>query len=114
MYEYELVYDGQGGDGSAFLMGLSDLTAPDNTATTPSSRGQTTHLAGEVRPHNGPIAGPLRGELIERQANTGAGLQAIEADTMPNARPGPHTPQRSYPQASSLAAVPVSTMALAN
>jgi DNA primase catalytic core len=53
-FEYELVYDGDGGD-AAHLAGLID------TATIKSSRGESVEFAGSTRPRNAPTAAPSRG-----------------------------------------------------
>jgi DNA primase catalytic core len=109
VFEYELVYDGQGADGGAFLMGLQDMSAQD-APTTPSSRGSEGGFAGSSRPQRGAIAGASRGEPIERNASNGAACVAIEGDEAPDARSEVHVRSQSYPQAaSSLAAVAAGT-----
>ena len=105
VFEYELVYDGQGGDGGAFLMGLQDMGGLDAMPTTPSSRGAEGEFAGSSRPQNGPIAGASRDGLIERNASTGADLDEIDEAAAPNAPSEARAPVLSYPQPSSLAAV---------
>ena len=60
-FVYELLYDGQGKDGQAFMMGLIDVERlKASAATTPSSRGAYPGLAGSERGHNGPKAGASR------------------------------------------------------
>ena len=59
-FEYELLYNGEGDTGNAFLMGLLDVEqlkrqTPDNTMTT-TSRGKKTGLAGSSRPQRGVVA----------------------------------------------------------
>ena len=106
VFEYELVYDGQGGDGGAFLMGLQDMGGLDAMPTTPSSRGSEGEFAGSSRPQNGPIAGGSRVHLIERQASAGAVCEAISDDEAQNARSETRASVPSYTQAvPSLAAV---------
>jgi len=104
VFEYELVYDGQGGDGGAFLMGLQDMEA-ENATTTPTSRGSEGGFAGSSRPQNGPIAGGSRGGAIEHNTSNGAACEAIDGDEAQDARSEPHASARSYPQPPSLAAV---------
>lgn len=58
-FEYELLYDGQGGDGAPFVAGLIDIEALQAATTTASSRGQTGEIAGVSRPHRGTSAAPL-------------------------------------------------------
>ena len=62
-YVYELLYDGEGEDGRAFLMGLID---PDDLDRHTTSRGSDGGFAGSSRPQRGVIAGSSRG------AETGA------------------------------------------
>ena len=111
VFEYELLFDGQGADGGAFLMGLQDMAGIDAMPTTQSSRGQEEHfagqtndLAGALRPQSGAIAGASRGDQIERQANAGAACEPLTNGEAQNARSELHASARSYPQPSSLAA----------
>jgi DNA primase len=106
VFEYELVYDGQGADGGAFLMGLQDMAGIDCATTTPTSRGSEGGFAGSSRPQRGVIAGASRGEPIERNASNGAACEAIEGDEVPDERSEVHARSQSYQQAApSLAAV---------
>ena len=112
VFEYELLYDGQGADGGEFLMGLQDMDGVDSAGTTPTSRGseggfagQTNDLAGALRPQRGAIAGASRGGLIERQANAGAACEAITVGDEQNAPSEPRAPVLSYPQPVASAAV---------
>ncbi|HYD82167.1 MAG TPA: DNA primase [Paucimonas sp.] len=57
-FEYELLYDGQGGDGAPFVAGLIDIAALQGATTTASSRGQTGEIAGPLRPHHGANVAP--------------------------------------------------------
>jgi DNA primase len=110
VFEYELVYDGQGGDGGAFLMGLQDLAglaAPHGASTTPTSRGSHADFAGALRPHGGVNAGPSRDAQTERQANGDGACEPLAAYEVPSARSEQSKRLKSYPQgapASSLAA----------
>jgi DNA primase catalytic core len=59
-FEYELLYDGEGTDSAAHLPGLIDVASLHPEATTQSSRGLESGLAGSSRGHGGPIAGASR------------------------------------------------------
>ena len=68
-FEYELLYEGEGQNGDAFLMGLLDVAhlknqktviREESVPTTTSSRGESTVLAGSKRPQRGDIAAPSR------------------------------------------------------
>jgi DNA primase len=59
-FEYELLYDGSGGNGSPFVAGLIEVEALTSTATTASSRGSDSQFAGPSRPHHGADAAPAR------------------------------------------------------
>lgn len=61
-FEYELIYDGDGGNAS-HLAGLID------TNTIKSSRGESDGFAGATRPQSGPISAPTRGEQDRAQAD---------------------------------------------
>jgi len=62
-FVYELLYDGKGVDGAAFVPGLIDIDAL-HAITTATSRGQAAHLAGPLRPQNGVNAGASRPDQI--------------------------------------------------
>lgn len=62
-FDYELLYEGEGQNGTAFLMGLLDVEPLQNkksAPTTESSRGNHAGFAGSTRPQNGGIAAPSR------------------------------------------------------
>jgi PAS domain-containing protein len=59
-FVYELLYDGQGQDGEAFLCGLIEVEALRSTTTTSNSRGVDTQVAGRLRANRGPVAGRSR------------------------------------------------------
>jgi len=61
-FEYELLYDGKGSNGSPFVPGLIDIDRlKDGSATTTAtSRGESTGNAGASRPHRGSDASPSR------------------------------------------------------
>lgn len=104
VFEYELVYDGQGGDGGAFLMGLQDMAGIDAAPTTPTSRGSEDGFAGSSRPQRGVITGASRPSLMAHNANNGADLHDIDEADAQDARSEIRTRPPSYPQPSSLAA----------
>ncbi len=58
-FVYELLYDGQGKDGQAFMMGLIDVA--QLKATTKRTRGDAPELAAAKRPRNGEKADASRG-----------------------------------------------------
>jgi hypothetical protein len=59
-FEYELLYDGSGGNGAPFVAGLIEVDALKNATTTASSRGKTGQFAGASRPQRGVDAAPMR------------------------------------------------------
>ena len=71
-FEYELIYDGQGNQGDAFVMGLLDIhqLTPQSKGMTKSSRGDGGLLTGSKRPHNGGITAREK----QREANGDKGL----------------------------------------
>lgn len=68
-FEYELLYDGQGGNGVPFVAGLIDVEALKSRTTTASSRGQTGQFAGASRPQSGVDMAPTRTEKYEGGQN---------------------------------------------
>jgi DNA primase len=108
VFEYELVYDGQGAQGEAFLMGLQDLAglgaAPTRPTTTPTSRGEEASLAGSSRPQRGVMAAASRSGPTGGDASADAPLREIAGDSVQNALPRANAIARSYLQPSSLAA----------
>ena len=70
-FEYELIYDGDGGHAS-HLAGLID------TSTIKSSRGEDAQFAGATRPHIGPNAAPSRGAPNRAQADEKRSSEQIE------------------------------------
>ena len=75
-FEYELIYDGDGGDAS-HLAGLIDTT------TIVSSRGEGAQFAGATRPHIGPNAAPSR-DACNRANVDGTGV--MEKQPMSDAK----------------------------
>jgi hypothetical protein len=71
-FEYELLYDGAGEHGGAFVCGLIPVEALQGKATAASSRGREAHLAGPSRPERGPDAVSARAvELAADPITTG-------------------------------------------
>jgi DNA primase catalytic core len=61
-FEYELLYDGQGQDGTPFLAGLIDMEALKNSPYDGDLAGSEGHLAGGWRGQDGVKTGGWRGE----------------------------------------------------
>ncbi|MEC4723784.1 hypothetical protein RY831_32200 [Noviherbaspirillum sp. CPCC 100848] len=61
-FEYELLYDGKGGNGAPFVPGLIDVhrLKDEFASTTEGSRGEGADVAGSSRPHHGVNAGSSR------------------------------------------------------
>jgi hypothetical protein len=90
-FEYELLYDGEGEQGAAFMMGLLDienLQTAKTTTMTESSRGEMPRFAGSKRPQNGGSAdrqNPLQSSngkalqqnIAQNTKSTSGGLDAI-------------------------------------
>ena len=62
-FSYELLYDGQGKDGTPFLPGLIDVEAIKAKATTASLGGETLGFGGSLGGHWGVNGVPLGGEV---------------------------------------------------
>jgi DNA primase len=58
-FEYELVYDGQGQDGTPFLAGLLDVDALKERTTTGTLGGEHPQFGGSLGCHLAPIGVPL-------------------------------------------------------
>jgi DNA primase catalytic core len=86
-FVYELLYDDEGKDGSAFLMGLIDVKQLKNTTTTQSSRGKTSENAGATRPQNGVKTGGAR---IAKNSDTDPQNKVNGVDTLNSANNAPH------------------------
>ncbi len=59
-FEYELLYDGSGSNGSPFVVGLIGVDALKSDTTITSSRGHAGQFTGSSRPHHGGDSVPLR------------------------------------------------------
>jgi len=77
-FEYELLYDGRGGDGAPFLAGLIDVEALKKAP-------YDGDLAGGWRGQNGPKAGGWRGEPTSLPSNNGKPKSALAANARENA-----------------------------
>jgi DNA primase catalytic core len=61
-YVYELVYEGQGKDGTLFLPGLIDVEALRSKTYDGHLSGSEADLSGGIRPRFGPVSAGFRGE----------------------------------------------------
>ena len=103
-YVYELVYDGEGSDGDAFLMGLIDVDGLRNDDGTPGApcgydgklAGVNLDMAGSKRPQNGAMAGTWRAGTSGENASSDKASQPAESETPPETRPGVSKPPSSY------------------
>ena len=103
-YVYELVYDGEGSDGDAFLMGLIDVDGLRNDDGTPGApcgydgklAGGDPDMAGSKRPQNGAMAGTWRAGTSGENASSDKASQPAESETPPETRPGVSKPPSSY------------------
>jgi hypothetical protein len=64
-FVYELMWAGEGKDGSRFLPGLIDVETLAEGTTTESFRGETGEFPGSFRPHSGALPGGFRPEKTE-------------------------------------------------
>lgn len=104
-FEYELLYDGQGGNGSPFVAGLIEVEALKSIVTMASSRGREGMFAGALRPHRGVDAAIVRGaEFDVEPATTGpTGKSGAIASSEHPLRPNGQA--ASYPHVSLVAEV---------
>ena len=82
-FEYELLYDGQGESGKAFVTGLIDVATLQASATTASSRGQTLGFTGSSRPVCGPDAARMRPSELAVEPGGTALAAALAEVTLP-------------------------------
>jgi DNA primase catalytic core len=64
-FVYELLWAGEGKDGSRFLPGLIDVETLAEGTTTESFRGEAREFPGPFRPHSGALPGGFRPEDTE-------------------------------------------------
>ena len=95
-FVYELLYAGQGKDGSSFLPGLIDTEALGSTTST--SRGWEAHLAGASRPQRGASAGESRGEDEAPDPAPHTHLNGFSHEETGTSPLGPHLEVLSYPK----------------
>lgn len=93
-FEYELLYEGEGQDGNAFLMGLMDIEQLTASTMTRSSRGQTPLLTAPTRAQNGGFA---VSEKV-RQASDDAGCSEAVLDSSEKVDIPLKKSRASYPQ----------------
>ena len=97
-FVYELLYDGQGKDGTPFVPGLIDSDTLNATLTTSTSRGQPPQVAGLSRGQHGPNAAASR--ATEQPEDAHVALAPDDLATSPakthSSKPNGKTP--SYPQ----------------
>ena len=116
-FVYELLYDGQGGDGQPFLPGQIEVEAlraaappsapplppvsasAPSPATTPTSRGLSPLIAAPARPGRGADAVGVRAGESPAQADAAALAAASPAAVRETHLSGDPTPGGPYPQA---------------
>ena len=84
-FEYELLYDGQGQDGTPFLAGLIDVEAIGRSTYDGHLAGSDGDLAGGWRGENGAKAAGWRGEATSLPASFGATESTLAAKAPGNA-----------------------------
>jgi PAS domain-containing protein len=102
-YAYELLYQGEDGDGLARLLGLIDcgaLQGAGSSATSrgsdPTSRGREAHFAAPGRPPVGGWSGVGRGVVGPLESSAGGHLNGFRHSGTENAHPGILVPVTSY------------------
>jgi DNA primase catalytic core len=95
-FVYELLYAGEGKDGSSFLPGLIDTASLGSTTST--SRGWEAHLAGSSRPQRGASAGESRGEEESHEPSARAGLNGFSHEEAETPLLGQQLEVLSYPK----------------
>ena len=90
-FEYELLYDGQGQDGTPFLAGLIDVEALKRAGYDGNLAGSAGHLAGGWRGQSGVKTGGWRGEGTSLPPNIGATESTLAAKE-------PETTSREAPE----------------
>ena len=103
-FVYELLYDGQGKDGTPFVPGLIDSTTLKTTPTMSTSRGQTPKVAGSKRPQHGPNAVGSRGSPIAEEAHADLSSDDSSISSAKTHSSKPNGQHPSYPQPLPLAA----------
>jgi len=91
-FVYELAYNGEGQDGTCFLMSLCN-PEPEYDAKFP---GSSRHLPGSFRPHSGALPGPIRGRKNVTKPLGGKARSETEPAAVENARLGNGHDAASY------------------
>ncbi len=91
-FVYELLYDGEGQDGTPFLPGLLDVEAL-RTSTTPHLAAKNAHLAGTSWPVRGGFAATSRSIESPENPHNGAGFPPNLAEPPENASREPEFPE---------------------
>lgn len=106
-FVYELLYQGEGKDGSRFVLGLMDAEKlAETTTTTETFRGEKGELPGSFRAHSGAFPAPFRGGTIEPRPAADAAFGAAEPETAETAQIPPSAKTPSYPSRRSPAKTP--------
>ncbi len=98
-FVYELLYEGQGKSGQPFLIGLANDDLLRIGATTGTSRGQETDLAGGSRGLRGPVAAGARGAETPPSPAPEAAFLPLVAARFDEALLGGNGKVSSYPEA---------------
>lgn len=85
---FELVYDGEGNDGTPFLTGLIDASKLETRAYDGARAGSEDSRAGSGRATGGPRSGGGRRGEIGESSNGDAGFDAKKANGAGNGQPG--------------------------
>lgn len=117
-FVYELLYQGEGKDGSRFVLGLMDVEklqqtgAPDadrlteSATTTETFRGEKGELPGSFRAHSGAFSAPFRARPIEPRPAVDTASGVSEPETAETAQIPPSVKTPSYPSRRSPAKTP--------
>ncbi len=106
-FVYELLYQGEGKDGSRFVLGLMDAEKlAETTTTTETFRGERGELPGSFRAHSGAFPAPFRARPIEPRPAREAASGASEPETAETAQIPPSAKTPSYPSRRSPAKTP--------
>ena len=94
-YSYELIYQGEDGEGRARLLGLIDCEQIESLAMTGTSRGSEAASRGEGMDFSAPSRGVLgafsggsRGSVVPMRSRVHAGSNGFHGDEGGNAHPG--------------------------
>lgn len=96
LYEYELAYDGGGGDGRPYVPGLIDAEALKRAATTANLAGVKAELAGSLRGGCGPVAGGSRSRENAASARAESASEKLTAEAAKTHIKGGNGKDKSY------------------